>query len=78
MKKEEMRRKIEEESKHITRGVTGSDQNYFRSYYNGMRMTDLSQNPAFPAKETLFKAIVAIKKGHPDFSPIYDRDFFNL
>jgi len=73
-----MRRKIDEELRHILRGVTGSDQNYFRSYYNGMRMTDLSQNSEYPAKETLIKAVEAMKKNKPDFPPIYDRTFFNL
>ncbi len=78
MKKEEMRRKIDEELKHIPRGVTGSDQNFFRSYYNGMRMTDLSQNSECPAKETLIKAVEAMKKDKPNFLPIYDKAFFNL
>ena len=76
MKREEMRKKINEELKYIPRGFKGSDQNYFRLYYNGMRMTDLSRNPASPAKDTLIKAVEAIKKNEPDFLPIYDRDFF--
>jgi len=78
MKKEEMRRKIDEELKHIPRGATSSDQNYFRSRYNGMRMTDLSQNAECPAKETLVRAIETIKKDKADFLPIYDRDFFHI
>ncbi len=78
MKKEEMRRKIDEELKYIPRGVTSSDQNYFRSRHNGMRMTDLSQNAECPAKETLIKAVEAMKKDKPNFLLIYDREFFNL
>ena len=78
MKKEEMRRKIDEELKHIPRSIKGSNQNWLREYYNGMRMTDLSRNPACPAKETLIKAVEAMKKGKPNFLPIYDKAFFNL
>jgi len=76
MKREEMRREINEELKHIPRGFRGSNQNLLRFYYNGMRMTDLGRNPASPAKETLIRAIEAIKKDKPDFLPIYDREFF--
>ena len=78
MKREEMRKKINEELKHIPRSFKGSDKNYFRLYYNGIRMTDLSQNPASPAKETLIRAVETMRKDKPDFSPSYDRDFFSL
>ena len=76
MKQEEMRQEIANELAHISRGKRGSDQNSFREYYNGMRMTDLGQNPALPAKDTFIKALNEFKKDHPDFSLIYDRDFF--
>ena len=76
MKREEMRGKINEELKHIPRSFKGSNQNWLRLYYNGMRKTDLSLNPASPAKETLIRAIETIKKDKPDFLPIYDREFF--
>ena len=78
MKREEMRKIIKEELKHILRGPRGSDQNMLRVYYNGMRMTDLSQNPACPAKETLTRAIEEFRKDHPYFMPIYERDFFHI
>ena len=78
MKREEMRKKINEELEYIPRSFRGSDQNILREYYNGMRMTDLGQNPAYPAKETLMKALEAIRKNKPDFLPIYDRDFFHI
>ena len=78
MKREEMRKKINEELKHIPRVKGWLDQNILRANYNGMRMTDLSLNPTFLAKETLIKAIEAIKKDKPGFSPIYDRDFFHI
>jgi hypothetical protein len=76
MKREEMRKKINEELEHIPRSFRGSDQNMLRAHYNGMRMTNLGQNPAYPAKDTLFRAIEEIKKDKPDFSPRYDRRFF--
>lgn len=78
MKREEMRGKIDKELEHVPRSFRGSDQNWLREYYNGMRMTDLSLNPTLPAKETLIKAIEAIKKDKPDFLPVYDRDFFHV
>lgn len=74
MKREEMREKIKEELEYIPQG--SFDQNMLRAYYNGMRARDLSQNPECPARDTLNKAIEAIKKEKPDFSPMYDRNFF--
>lgn len=68
MKREEMRGKIKEELKDIIpRSYRGSEQNKLRFYYNAMRMTDLGQNPACPAKETLARAIEAMKKDTPNF-----------
>ena len=78
MKREKMRKKINEELKHIPRVKGWLDQNMLRASYNGMRMTDLSRNPAYPARETLIRAIEAIKKDKPDFSPVCDRDFFHV
>jgi len=68
VKKEELNKKVTEESKHIPRG--SFDQNILRSYYNGMRRHDLSQNPALPAKESLLKAIETVRKDKPDFLAI--------
>ena len=76
MKREEMRKKINEELRHIPRSFRGSNQNWLREYYNGMRMTDLSQNPTSPAKDTLIRAIEQLKKTEPEFSPLYDKSFF--
>ena len=78
MKREEMKKKIDEELKRIPRSFRGSEQNVFRFYYDVMRMVDLSRNPTFPAKGTLMKAIDTIKKDKPDFVPIYDRGYFNV
>ena len=74
MKRDELIRKVAEELKHIPKG--SFDQNMLRAYYNGMRRHDLSLNPAFPAKDSLLKAIHTVRKDKPDFLPIYDRDFF--
>jgi hypothetical protein len=63
MKREEMRRKIDEELKLIPRSFRGSEQNLLRFYYNVTRMTDLARNPLTPAKETLSKAVEAMKRG---------------
>ena len=79
MKREEMREKINEELKHIPHIKGDLQQNFFRSRYNGMRMTDLGRNPVSPAKETLVRVIETIKKDKPDFLPIYyDKDFFHI
>jgi len=78
MKREEMTKKINEELNHIPRVKGWPDQNMLREYYNSMRRHDLGQNPALPAKDTLIKAIDAMRKDKPDFKPIYDREFFKL
>jgi len=78
MKREEMRKKINEELKHIPHIKGDLQQNFFRSRYNGMRMTDLSLNPVLPAKDSLLKAIETVSKDKPDFLPIYDREFFGI
>jgi hypothetical protein len=76
MKRAEMRKKIDEELEHIPRVKGWLDQNVLRSSYNSMRAHDLSQNPICPAKDTLNKVIEEKRKDNPDFSPTYDRDFF--
>jgi len=74
MKREELNEKVGEELKHVPRGSL--DQNMLRATYNGVRRHGLSINPACPAKDSLRTAIEAIRRDKPDFSPIYDRDFF--
>jgi len=76
MKRKEMKEKIDRELRHIPRSFKGSKQNMLREYYHGMRMTDLSRNPASPAKDTLIRAIEQLKKTDPEFSPSYDKGFF--
>jgi len=74
MKKEELNRKVAEDLKHIPRASLA--QNMFRAIYNALRRHDLSLNPKLPAKDSLRTAIEIARKDKPDFSPIYDRDFF--
>jgi hypothetical protein len=76
MKKAELIRKVAEELKHIPRG--SFDQNMLRATYNASRRHDLSINPEFPAKDSLRTAIEIARKDKPNFSPIYDRDFFGI
>jgi len=75
MKKDELIGKVAEELKHVPRGSL--DQNMLRATYNALRRHDLSVNPALPAKDSLRTAIEIARKDKPDFSPIYDRDFFH-
>jgi len=74
MKRDELNRKVNEELKHIPRG--SFDQNMLRAFYNSMRRHDLGHNQAFPAKNTLLRSIEMLKRNKPNFSPMYDRDFF--
>ena len=76
MKRDELNNKVAEELKHIPHIKGDLQQNFFRSRYSGMRRHDLSLNPALPAKDTLVRAIETVTKDKPDFSPIYDTDFF--
>jgi hypothetical protein len=74
MKRDELNKKVNDELKHIPRG--SFDQNMLRGYYNGMRRHDLSLTPVVPAKDTLIRAIEAVRKDKPDFLAMYDREFF--
>lgn len=76
MKRDELNKKVAEELKHIPHIKGDLQQNFFRSRYSGMRRHDLSVNPAFPAKDSLRTAIEIARMDKPNFSPIYDRDFF--
>ena len=78
MKIKEMTNKVNEELNHIPRIKGWLNQNMLREYYNDMRRHDLSQNPTLPAKDTLIKAIDAMRKDTPNFEPIYDKEFFNI
>ena len=76
-KKSEIELQVDEDLKHISRGINGSTQNWLREYYNGMRRNHIA-NTQKTKEETLKEAIDSLKKEHPDFKPIYDRNYFKL
>jgi len=76
MKREEMRRKIDGELRHIPHSSSGSRQNMLRAAYNMIRLHDLALNPHCPAQESLTRAIEQLKKTDPEFAPLYDKSFF--
>ena len=70
-----MSSKVDEDLKHIPKGVGGSAQNRLRYYYEVYREIDIIEKTK---EETLERAIVATKKDYPDFVPQYDKDYFKL
>jgi len=76
MIREEMVGKIDGELRHIPRSSSGSRQNMLRAAYNMIRRYDLALNPYCPAQESLTRAIEQLKKTNPEFSPLYDKGFF--
>lgn len=76
MNREEMGEKIDGELRHISRSSNGSRQNMLRAAYNMIRRHDLALNPHSPAQESLMRAIEQLKKTAPEFSPLYDKNFF--
>ncbi|MCP8308929.1 MAG: hypothetical protein H3Z54_09590 [archaeon] len=73
MKKEDMTKIVNEELKHIPRG--SYDQNKLRLLYNITRRMDLKSGKS--RTDTLIYCIEYMKKNHPTFIPIYDKDFFS-
>jgi len=78
MKRDELNKKVTEELEHIPKDLKGSTQNELRMLYNLIRRRELGRNPASLAKDSLVKAIEAVKKDKPDFLAIYDREFFSV
>jgi uncharacterized protein (DUF885 family) len=76
MKRDELNKRVDEELKYIPKG--SPDQNMLRAAYNRVRRQDLSLNPVMPAIfSLLIKAVEIIKRDKPDFSPAYDKRFFD-
>jgi predicted GNAT family acetyltransferase len=71
-----MKEKIDGELRHIPRSFRGSNQNMVRAAYNMIRRHDLALNPHCSAQESLTRAIEQLKKTHLEFSPLYDKGFF--
>jgi hypothetical protein len=69
-------KKVTEELKYIPQG--SAYQNMLRAGYHNTRRRELGQNPELTAKDTLLRAIEAVKKDQPDFLPMYDKDFFRV
>lgn len=76
MDRDSMKKTIAEELERIPRREDGSLQNIFRSAYESMREHDLSKDPATLRRVTFDKALQAIRKSAPDFSPECDKRFF--
>jgi hypothetical protein len=68
---------IEEDLKHIPRGIKGSPQNMLRLYYQDVRKHDITKT-AKTKEDTLRELLVRMKKEYPDFQPEYDHDYFKL
>lgn len=67
---------VAEELDHIDRGPKGSDQNALRMVYNMIRRRDLGRNPDTPRAQSILRAIEAVRRDSPGFSPLYDKDYF--
>ena len=78
MKRDEMKRRLDDELQHIPRGERGSHQNELRMSFYFYRRHDLSGNPESPASAALLKAINRLRGEFPDFSPLYDGNFFGI
>jgi len=74
--KESMNRIVARELEHVPGGVKGSVQNFLRFSYNALRRQHLTLRKT--RDETLKELIEKIKKAYPDFSPLYDKDYFKI
>ncbi len=77
MKLTEINSQVNEDLKHIQRGIKGSAQNMLREYYNAFRTHDLSKTSK-TKNETLKQALDSVTKNYPDFVPKYDHGYFQL
>ena len=71
-----MNRIVKRELKHVPRGEKGSLQNFLRFSYNALRRKHLTLRKT--RDETLRELIEKIEKTHPDFIPLYDKDYFQI
>lgn len=78
MKQDELNKEVTEELKHIPRIKGALEQNLFRSRYNAMRRHDIATNPAISASESFRRALEQARLSNPNFSPIYNREFFRI
>ncbi len=76
MKRDEMNNIVKSELKNIPRNRKGSDQNFLRLFYNGLRRPDLAQKSPQGPSAVLKMAIKQLQKTNPDFEPNFDKSFF--
>jgi len=69
-------RVVKWELKHIPKGDKGSPQNSLRFSYNILRRKHLTQRKS--RHETLKELVEKMRKIHPDFIPIYDKEIFKI
>ena len=72
-----MRKQVQEELEHISRG--DSDQNTLRQLYWTLRMRSLGKKPEYRGKtkeEILEICIKMVQEEEPDFEPKYDKTYF--
>lgn len=67
---------IKEETSYISK--EGKDQNILRMFYSAIRRHDLSISKDTPRGESLKKAIGSVRKQSPNFTPLYDTEFFKM
>jgi len=74
--REFMNRIVKRELNHIPRGEKGSIQNFLRFSYNALRRQHLTLRKTRDA--TLKELIEKIKRAYPDFTPLYDKNYFRI
>lgn len=76
MKNQAMNDQVRRELEHIPKDRGYLPQGLLRSAYNGLRRHYLSISPSTPPKESLERAIDAVRLGQPEATLRYDQEFF--
>ena len=71
-----MNRLVKDELEHIPREYGNSPQNLLRSAYNSTRRYGLDLGET--KEKALARSIEGLKKDHPMWQPVYDREYFRL
>ena len=73
----EIETRVSAELEHIPRGARGSSQNMLRILYNMLKRHSLTLSAIPQTKEEVLReAVNAVREEDPDFTPEYDKDFF--
>ena len=67
---------VSAELERIPRSARGSSQNMLRMLYNVLRRHSLAIGIPQTKEEVLREAVNAVREEDPDFTPEYDKDFF--